>query len=106
MTSFVTKYGYVVVVILGMVAGLLCIQLSTGTGSDRPIRATQHALVKIDLNTAGEIELRKLPKMSAGSVEAIVAARAKSSFKDWNDFVARRIVPRFTERAIKDVVTF
>jgi DNA uptake protein ComE-like DNA-binding protein len=106
MTSFVTRYGYVVVAILGMIGGLLCIQLSTGTGTDRPVRATQYALVKTDLNTAVEIELRKLPKMSAGSAKAIVAARTKSSFKNWNDFVARRVVPTFTERAIKDVVTF
>jgi hypothetical protein len=106
MASFVARYGYFVVAILGMIGGLLCIQLATGTGTDRPIRASQHALVHTDLNTAGEIELRKLPKMSAGSVKAIVAARAKSSFKDWNDFVTRRVVPTFTERAIKDVVTF
>ncbi|MCC8981062.1 hypothetical protein [Bradyrhizobium acaciae] len=48
----------------------------------------------------------KIPHLSVRGVTAITEARAKSKFKDWNDFVARRIVPRFVRIEIKDLVTF
>ena len=37
---------------------------------------------------------------------AIVDARAKGPFKNWDDFVARKVLPANAEAAIKDKVTF
>src|SRR5262249_7083484 len=70
------------------------------TGTTAPVAA------KTNLNTASSAELGKLPKMNAAGSKAIVAAREKSKFKDWNDFVARKVVPEDVAAAIKDVVTF
>jgi len=60
----------------------------------------------VNLNTAASKELRKLPRLSPGSVAAIIESRAKSSFKSWDDFVSRRIVPPYAEKEIKGLVTF
>jgi hypothetical protein len=38
--------------------------------------------------------------------QAIVEARAKSKFKDWDDFVGRKVIPADAAAAIKDVATF
>jgi len=35
-----------------------------------------------------------------------VDARGKGPFKNWEDFVARKVVPANAEAAIKDKVTF
>ena len=48
---------------------------------------------KINLNTATKAELDKLPHVGAHRSEAIIAARTKEKFKDWNDFAARKVVP-------------
>lgn len=66
--------------------------------------ADQHD--KLNLNTATAGEMRKLPRITPGSVSAIIEARAKSKFKDWNDFVARRVVPAFAQDEIRDLVVF
>jgi competence protein ComEA len=73
---------------------------STTTGTTAPVAA------KTNLNTATAAELGKLPKVDAASSKAIVDARGKSKFKDWNDFMARKVVPADVAAAIKDVVTF
>ena len=70
------------------------------TGTTAPVAA------KTNLNTATAAELGKLPKVDAAGSKAIVEARAKSKFKDWNDFVARKVVPADVAAALKDVVTF
>jgi len=70
------------------------------TGTTAPVAA------KVNLNTATAADIGKLPKVSAAGSKAIVAAREKSKFKDWNDFVARKVVPEDVAAAIKDVVTF
>jgi len=70
------------------------------TGTTAPVAA------KTNLNTATAAELGKLPKVDAASSKAIVDARGKSKFKDWNDFMARKVVPADVAAAIKDVVTF
>ncbi|MES5487731.1 helix-hairpin-helix domain-containing protein [Bradyrhizobium sp. INPA03-11B] len=79
------------------------------TGSTRQVPATREPVgrtEKINLNTAPVSELVKLPHLSVRAVTAITEARTKSKFKDWNDFVGRRVVPRFVRSEIKDLVTF
>jgi DNA uptake protein ComE-like DNA-binding protein len=68
--------------------------------------ATAPVAAKVNLNTATVAELEKLPRMSPVQAKAIVEARAKSKFKDWNDFAARKVVPADSATAIKEVVTF
>lgn len=61
---------------------------------------------RVNLNTATDKELDSLPQIGAARAKAIVEARAKGRFKDWNDFVARNVVPKNAEDAIKDKVRF
>ena len=68
--------------------------------------ATAPQAVKTNLNTATAAELDKLPQIGPARSKAIVEARTKAKFKDWNDFVARKVVPAEVAATIKDVVTF
>ena len=68
--------------------------------------ATAPVASKINLNTATAAELEKLPKISPVQSMAILDARAKAKFKNWDDFVARKLVPASSAAALKDVVTF
>jgi DNA uptake protein ComE-like DNA-binding protein len=68
--------------------------------------ATAAVTGKINLNTATVAQLDKLPKITPAQSKAIVEARAKTKFKDWNDFVARKVVPADTAAAIKEDVSF
>jgi competence protein ComEA len=68
--------------------------------------ATAPIVKKINLNTAAATELDTLPQIGPARAKAIVDARAKSPFKNWDDFVARKVVPANAEAAIKDKVTF
>jgi len=61
---------------------------------------------KIDLNTATAEELDKLPQIGPARAKAILEARAKGKFKNWDDFVKRNVVPANAEAAIKDLVKF
>jgi DNA uptake protein ComE-like DNA-binding protein len=70
------------------------------TGAATPVAA------KTNLNTATAAELDKLPKVGAAHSKAIIEARAKDKFKNWDDFVARKVVPADAAAAIKDVVSF
>ncbi|MFY8114656.1 MAG: ComEA family DNA-binding protein, partial [Rhabdaerophilum sp.] len=55
--------------------------------------ATQGTL--INLNTATETELDKLPQIGPARAKDIVEARTKNGrFKNWEDFVARNVVPK------------
>lgn len=72
----------------------------------RPVPTEAGQLAKVNLNTATADELRKLPRLSPGSVTAIVESRKKSSFKDWDDFISRKLVPSFAQKEIKSLVTF
>ncbi len=79
------------------------------TGSTRQKPATREPVgraEKINLNTAPVSELVKLPHLSVRAVTAITEARAKSKFKDWNDFVGRQVVPRFVGSELKELVAF
>jgi competence protein ComEA len=61
----------------------------------------------VNLNTATAAELDKLPQIGDARAKAIVENRTKNGrFKDWNDFVARNVVPGNAEAAIKDKVRF
>ena len=68
--------------------------------------ATAPVGAKINLNTATAAELDKLPKIGPAGSKAIMEARAKAKFKNWDDFVARKVVPADQAAAIKDAVSF
>jgi len=68
--------------------------------------ATAPIVKKINLNTASATELDGLPQIGPARAKAIVDARGKGPFKNWDDFVARKVVPSNAEAAIKDKVTF
>ena len=74
----------------------------------KPANPTTPAPVvsKINLNTATAAELDTLPQIGPARAKAIVEARAKGKFKNWDDFVARKVVPSNAEAAIKDLVSF
>ena len=78
------------------------------TSPAKPENPTTPAPVvnKINLNTATATELDTLPQIGPARAKAIVEARAKGKFKDWDDFVARKVVPSNAEAAIKDLVSF
>jgi competence protein ComEA len=68
--------------------------------------ATAPVAAKVNLNTATVAELDKLPQIGPSRSKAIVEARAKAKFKNWDDFVARKVIPADATAALKDVVTF
>ena len=68
--------------------------------------ATASQVAKTNLNIAPAAELDKLPQIGPARSKAIMDARTKAKFKDWDDFVARKVVPAEAAAAIKDVVTF
>ena len=74
----------------------------------KPANPTTPAPVvnKINLNTATATELDTLPQIGPARAKAIVEARAKGKFKNWDDFIARKVVPSNAEAAIKDLVSF
>jgi competence protein ComEA len=78
------------------------------TAPTKPTAPTVAAPVvrKINLNTATSSELDSLPQIGPARAKAIVDARAKGKFKNWDDFVARKVVPSNAEAAIKDMVGF
>ena len=63
-------------------------------------------VAKTNLNTATAAELDKLPQIGPARSKAIIEARAKAKFKNWDDFVARKVMPADAAAAIKDVVSF
>jgi competence protein ComEA len=61
----------------------------------------------VNLNTAPEADLDKLPQIGPARAKAIIEARTKGGkFKNWDDFVARNVVPKNAEDAIKAKVRF
>ena len=68
--------------------------------------ATAPASAKINLNTATAAELDKLPHVGPSRSKAIIAARDKEKFKNWDDFMARKVVPADVAGAIKNSVSF
>jgi competence protein ComEA len=72
-----------------------------------PAAATQAQGQKVNLNTAAAADLDKLPQIGDARAAAIIKNRTeKGRYKDWNDFVARGVVPSNAEAAIKDLVRF
>jgi competence protein ComEA len=69
--------------------------------------ATKSAVTqKVNLNTATAAELDALPQIGAARAKAIIEGRAKGKYKNWDDFVARKVIPTNAEAAIKDKVSF
>jgi len=103
------RFVLVGLAILGVLAALGFIQIipDSGGGPSDSVRSPAVAPAdKVNLNSATASELRKLPRLSPGSAAAIIDSRAKSRFKNWDDFAARRLAPSFTLEEIKDRVTF
>ena len=69
-------------------------------------KAATPAAKKVNLNTATADELDGLPQIGPARAKAIMEARAKAKFKNWDDFVARNVVPGNAESAIKNLVSF
>jgi competence protein ComEA len=61
---------------------------------------------KLNLNTATASQLEKLPKITSTEAKAIMNARDKAKFKDWDDFVGRKVISADLAAGIKDSVTF
>ena len=61
---------------------------------------------KVNLNTATAAELDALPQIGPARAKAIIEGRAKGKYKNWDDFVARKVIPSNAETAIKDKVGF
>jgi competence protein ComEA len=68
--------------------------------------AAAPAAKKVNLNTATADELDGLPQIGPARAKAIIEARGKAKFKNWDDFVARNVVPGNAESAIKSLVSF
>ena len=79
---------------------------TTSTAKPATPSATTPVTKKINLNAASATELDDLPQIGPARSKAIVDARAKTKFKNWDDFVARKVVPSNAEAAIKDLVSF
>jgi competence protein ComEA len=71
-----------------------------------PAKAAAPAAKKVNLNTATADELDGLPQIGPARAKAIIEARGKAKFKNWDDFVARNVVPGNAESAIKNLVSF
>src|SRR6476619_582806 len=68
--------------------------------------ATHPVAAKLNLNTATVAELDKAPQIGPTRSKAIVEARSKEKFTNWDDFVARKVVPADAAAAMKDEVSF
>jgi competence protein ComEA len=78
----------------------------TATSPSTTGAATTPVTAKVNLNTATQAQLEKLPKVSRSQAKAIVVARAKAKFKDLDDFTARKVIPADAAAGIKDSVAF
>ncbi len=57
----------------------------------------------VNLNTAPAADLDKLPQIGEARAKLIIAKRP---YKNWDDFVAKKVVPANAEAAIKGKVKF
>jgi DNA uptake protein ComE-like DNA-binding protein len=57
----------------------------------------------VNINTAPAADLDKLPQIGEARAKAIIAKRP---YKNWDDFVAKKVVPANAEAAIKGKVRF
>jgi DNA uptake protein ComE-like DNA-binding protein len=108
--SMLVRTIYVGVAVCGAIGAAAIAQITPSmtspTQQASPKREVLRSAEKIDINTATAAELRRLPRLNARSATAIIEARSKSKFVDWNDFATRRVVPFFVREVIKDLVTF
>lgn len=79
---------------------------STSTNPATTGAATAPIAAKVNLNTAAAADLEKLPQVGPARSKAIVEARTTAKFKNWDDFVARKVVPADVAVLIKDRVAF
>jgi DNA uptake protein ComE-like DNA-binding protein len=64
---------------------------------------------RVNLNTAAQADLDKLPQIGEARAKAILAERAKGRFTNWDNFVQRMqgsVVNQTAKDAIKDRVSF
>jgi DNA uptake protein ComE-like DNA-binding protein len=57
----------------------------------------------VNLNTATKDQLETLPQIGPARAQAIIDKRP---YRDWNDFVAKNVVPANAEREIQNLVRF
>jgi competence protein ComEA len=57
----------------------------------------------VNLNSATKAELETLPQIGPARADAIISKRP---YRDWNDFVAKNVVPSNAEREIQAKVRF
>jgi competence protein ComEA len=79
---------------------------NTSTSPATTGAATAPIAAKVNLNTAAAADHEKLPQVGPARSKAIVEARATAKFKNWDDFVARKVVPADVAALIKDRVAF
>ncbi|MBI3435814.1 MAG: helix-hairpin-helix domain-containing protein [Proteobacteria bacterium] len=91
-----------------VLAALLSAPASAQAPASKPAApaAVTPVAKKVNLNTAGASDLDTLPQIGPARAKAIIDARAKGKFKNWDDFVARKVVPANAQTAIKSLVTF
>lgn len=71
--------------------------------------ATTPQAQRVNLNTASQADLDKLPQIGEARAKAILAERAKGRFTNWDNFVQRMngtAVNQTAKDAIKDKVSF
>lgn len=74
-----------------------------------PAAAGTAQVQRVNLNTAGQADLDKLPQIGDARAKAILAERAKGRFTNWDNFVQRMTgtaVNQTAKDAIKDRVSF
>lgn len=106
MAAKITCLTLTVLGAITVVASAQPAQVPSPTNGAKAVPRESGQLDKINLNTATPDLLSKVLRLSRGSVTAIIESRKKSTFKDWNDFAGRRLVPSFAEKEIKARVTF
>jgi len=107
--SMLVRTIYFGVAVCGAIGAAALAQIAPSTTSPThqvsPKLEVLRSVEKINVNIATAAELRKLPRLNARGVTAIIEARSKSKFVDWNDFATRRVVPFFVREEIKNLVT-
>jgi competence protein ComEA len=110
MTSMTTRRVLVTAVALALLSAPAFAQGTMPAPSAAPAKPSTTGaapvVAKINLNTATAAELDKVAQIGPTRSKAIVEARAKAKFKDWNDFVARKVLPADATAALKDIVKF
>jgi DNA uptake protein ComE-like DNA-binding protein len=101
------KVACLALTMIGTLSGAAFAQSSpTPPHTAKPGTTAAAQPARINVNTASADELGKTLRLSPGTATAIVEARKKAPFKDWNDLVARRVLPSAVKNDLRERVTF